>query len=221
MMTLRSQFDTELQLLATNLIKMGAMATEAIGLAMEALRLRDLALAQSVIAADDQINEMERSIEQQCLRLLLRQQPVAGDLRKISAAIKMITDMERIGDGAADIAEISLHIAGSGLEPVERRISQMAECARHMVSASIDAYVREDLALASETIAADDKVDAAFDEIKGLLAREMVRQPDHMDLAIDYLMIIKYVERLGDHAVNICQWVEFMLTGVHKREKIL
>ena len=203
-MNARLSFDAELESLSASLIRMGALATDAIDKAIEALEANDGALAQSVIAGDRNIDDMERSIEHQCLTLLLRQQPVAGDLRKISTAIKMITDIEEHGIPASlsDIAD-------------------MAEAAQKMVDDSIQSYVREDLVLAADVIARDDVVDDYFNKIKKDLAAYIAVNEEHVDCAIDYLMIAKYLERLGDHAVNICEWVQFYKTGMHKSERIL
>ena len=195
-MNARLSFDAELESLSASLIRMGALATDAIDKAIEALEANDGALAQSVIAGDRNIDDMERSIEHQCLTLLLRQQPVAGDLRKISTAIKMITDIERIGDAAADIAEITTHIKEHGIPASLSDIADMAEAAQKMV-------------------------DDYFNKIKKDLAAYIAVNEEHVDCAIDYLMIAKYLERLGDHAVNICEWVQFYKTGMHKSERIL
>ena len=213
-MNARLSFDAELESLSASLIRMGALATDAIDKAIEALEANDGALAQSVIAGD-------RNIEHQCLTLLLRQQPVAGDLRKISTAIKMITDIERIGDAAADIAEITTHIKEHGIPASLSDIADMAEAAQKMVDDSIQSYVREDLVLAADVIARDDVVDDYFNKIKKDLAAYIAVNEEHVDCAIDYLMIAKYLERLGDHAVNICEWVQFYKTGMHKSERIL
>ena len=195
-MNARLSFDAELESPSASLIRMGALATDAIDKAIEALEANDGALAQSVIAGDRNIDDMERSIEHQCLTLLLRQQPVAGDLRKISTAIKMITDIERIGDAAADIAEITTHIKEHGIPASLSDIADMAEAAQKMV-------------------------DDYFNKIKKDLAAYIAVNEEHVDCAIDYLMIAKYLERLGDHAVNICEWVQFYKTGMHKSERIL
>ena len=197
-MNARLSFDAELESLSASLIRMGALATDAIDKAIEALEANDGALAQSVIAGDRNIDDMERSIEHQCLTLLLRQQPVAGDLRKISTAIKM----HGIPASLSDIAD-------------------MAEAAQKMVDDSIQSYVREDLVLAADVIARDDVVDDYFNKIKKDLAAYIAVNEEHVDCAIDYLMIAKYLERLGDHAVNICEWVQFYKTGMHKSERIL
>lgn len=220
-MNARLSFDAELETLSASLIRMSALATDAIDKAIRALERHDAALAQSVITGDHDIDEMERNIEHQCLTLLLRQQPVASDLRKISTAIKMITDIERIGDAASDIAEITTHITEHGIPASLSDIAQMAQAAQKMVDDSIQSYVREDLALAAEVIARDDVVDEYFNKIKKDLAVYIAANGEHLDCAIDYLMIAKYLERLGDHAVNICEWVQFYKTGVHKSERIL
>ena len=195
-MNARLSFDAELESLSASLIRMGALATDAIDKAIEALEANDGALAQSVIAGDRNIDDMERSIEHQCLTLLLRQQPVAGDLRKISTAIKMITDIERIGDAAADIAEITTHIKEHGIPASLSDIADMAEAAQKMV-------------------------DDYFNKIKKDRTAYIAVNEEHVDCAIEYLMIAKYLERLGDHAVNICEWVQFYKTGMHKSERIL
>ncbi|MCD7947113.1 MAG: phosphate signaling complex protein PhoU [Oscillospiraceae bacterium] len=217
----RKNFDMELEELSESLVRMGAQVTDAIDRAMQALFTRDRELAHEVIKGDNLIDEEERSIEQQCLHLLLRQQPVARDLRVISTAIKMITDIERIGDHAADISEISLHIERAAPPELEKNIMDMAKAACGMASNAIKAYVNEDLELAAETCLVDDVVDGYFVKIREMLATRMGNEPGQMEEAIDYLMVIKYLERVGDHAENICEWVEFYLTGIHKNEKIL
>lgn len=220
-MNVRQQFDAELTELSAALIRMGAMATEALRKSMEALDHNDKRLAQEVMDGDRAIDEMEREIEQRCLRLLLKQQPVAGDLRKISTAIKMITDIERIGDGAADIAEISLHLEECSFPDVLKLVLEMAREASQMAAASIEAYVKEDLELAQATIDRDDVVDDYFLTIRRELASRLNSSHHEMDEIIDYLMITKYLERQGDHAVNICEWVQFYKTGIHKQERIV
>lgn len=220
-MNVRQQYDTELQQLSSELIRMGDQAGDAISLAMEALQRGDKTLARQIMDGDEHINAMEKDIEQRCLRLLLKQQPVAGDLRKISTAIKMITDIERIGDAASDIAEISLHREQPAGQQLMDMVLHMAADAREMVASAIRSYVDEDLGLARATEKRDDVVDAEFLQIRDELARAMsATQPD-MDALIDYLMITKYLERVGDHAVNICEWVEFYLTGIYKNERIV
>ena len=214
-MSARYSYDSELASLVAALIRMGAAATGAIAKAIDAFRTHDCALAREVMRGDDAINAMERDIEQMCLTLLLRQQPVAGDLRRVSAAIKMITDIERIGDAAADIADISRHIDHEGMPPVADAIEQMAALAQEMVVDSINAYASSDLTLAHQVMARDDEVDRCFSQIRSELAGLIARDTQHAAVALDYLMVAKYLERLGDHAVNICEWIEFVSTGVH------
>lgn len=220
-MNIRQVFDSELEELSTALTRMGAAVTDAIGKAIQALFKGDKELARQVISGDKQINDMERDIEHRCLRLLLKQQPVAGDLRKISTAIKMITDIERIGDAAEDIAEISLNLDSPAFPEIKEDIIAMAKAAQDMVSASVDAYIKEDLELAHKTREKDDIVDDYFIKIRAVLGGKLRDSVTAMDDALDYLMIIKYLERIGDHAVNICEWVEFYKTGIHKNERIL
>lgn len=223
-MNARRAFDEELEQLHIELIRMGAMAEEAIEKSITALLRHDRGLAGDIIAGDHQVDNMEKSIEARCLQLLLRQQPVARDLRSVSSALKIITDMERIGDQAADIAEISLHINGDNQLKMAGHLPQMAKTAMEMVHASIDAFVREDQETAQSTIRRDDEVDALFCQVRGDLIAYLqgkANGTEEVDQAIDILMIAKYLERIGDHAVNICEWVEFYLTGEHKHTKIL
>ena len=217
----RQAYDTELSELSYSLIRMGAMAQSAIDRAIAALNTGDKALARQVIEEDNQIDDLDRGIEQRCLRLLLKQQPVAGDLRKISAAIKMITDIERIGDSAADIAEISLQLNDPVPPDVAADIEAMTAAARSMVEGAIDAYVKGDVELARRTRNKDDIVDDYFIKIRTALGQRMHADTAAMDEVIDYLLIIKYLERIGDHAENICDWVEFYKTGIHKNERII
>jgi phosphate transport system protein len=212
---MRSQFDRQLQTLNTRLIEMGALVEAAIALAIEALKKQDAALAKKAIASDGEIDQMEKDIEALCLKLLLQQQPVARDLRLISAALKMITDMERIGDQAADIAEISLCLSGRPYIKSLEHIPKMAEATAKMVTESIDAFVKKNLALAHSLIAYDDVVDGLFDEVKDELSALIGRNRANGGQAIDLMMIAKYFERIGDHAVNIAEWVVFSITGRH------
>lgn len=217
-MKLRYNYDADLDALSAALVRMGELATDAIDRALRALATGDEALAREVIASDAEVDHAERDIEHRCMTLLLRQQPVAGDLRKVSTAIKMITDIERVGDAAADIAEIGLHLTDRAALAALPDIARMGETAQKMVEDAIHAYVEGNLALAAEVIARDDEVDAGFNAVKAGIASLVARDAD---AAADCLMIAKYLERLGDHAVNICEWVQFYMTGVHKNEKIL
>ncbi len=212
---IRSRFDEQLELLNRELIEMGALCERAISMAARALMSGDTALAAQIAPLDGEIDQMERDVESRCLKLLLQQQPVAKDLRQVSAALKMVTDMERIGDQASDIAEIIGFLKGRGGEDCAF-IGQMGEATIRMVSGSIDAFVRRDTKLADEVIAHDDIVDAYFLKVKTALIQYIAASPDDGEYALDLLMIAKYFERIGDHAVNIAEWVLFSVTGVHK-----
>lgn len=213
---MRSKFDEEMALLHRELIRMGALCEEAIALTTKALD-GDRQLAARVPAAEAEIDQAERDIEALCLKLLLRQQPVASDLRQISAALKMITDLERIGDQANDIADIVSTIEGVGQGNAER-LRSMAQAAIHMVTASVDAYVRQDVERAKSVILFDDAIDNAFQEVKIALVDHIAQNPELGEYALDQLMIAKYLERIGDHAANVAEWVVFAATGVHKGE---
>lgn len=211
---MRSSFDSQLRQLNNELIEMGALCEEAINLSAKALAEGSAKIAGGVAPIDNEIDKMERDIETLCLKLLLRQQPVAGDLRQISAALKMITDMERIGDQAEDIAEIIDFLNGrSGAECGD--IDKMAKAATKMVTNSIEAFVKRDVELAKEVIAQDDIVDDYFNRVKQDLIERISSDPSDGEFALDLLMIAKYFERIGDHATNIAEWVMFSVTGVH------
>ena len=212
---MRSRFDEQLKRLDKELIEMGAMCEEAIALAAKALLDGDESLAAKVAPLDTEIDQMERDIESMCLKLLLQQQPVARDLRQISAALKMITDMERIGDQAEDIAEIISFLHGHQAEDNDL-LREMAKAAIRMVTESVDAYVKCDTMLAEQVIAEDDTVDGYFTQVKERLIGKIAQDPADGEYALDLLMIAKYFERIGDHATNIAEWVIFSVTGVHK-----
>lgn len=212
---MRSRFDEQLNTLNIEMIEMGALCEEAIALASKALTTGDIALAKRVVPISEDIDHKERDIESRCLKLLLQQQPVARDLRQISAALKMITDMERIGDQAEDIAEIITYLDGKTAGETVH-IRDMAAETIVMVTDSVDAYVNKDIVLAKSVIAHDDKVDEYFDRIKGSLIRMIAEKPENGEYALDLLMIAKYFERIGDHATNIAEWVIFSVTGEHK-----
>ena len=217
---MRNRFDMQLELLNELLIHMGELCGVAIERATQALSNGNLEQAKAVIKADEEIDQMEKDIEQLCLKLLLQQQPVARDLRQISAALKMITDMERIGDQAADIAEII--ISEKWTEKSElSNISIMSEAVSGMVRDSVRAYVDKDLALAQEVMDADAKVDQMFDDNKEKLVEFIAENKGgHGKKLIDLIMITKYLERIGDHATNIAEWVEFSITGIHKDSQV-
>ena len=212
---MRNRFDEQLYELNREIIEMGAMCEEAIAAAARSLAAGDVALARRVKANSSAIDQMERDIESRCMKLLLHQQPVARDLRLISAALKMITDMERIGDQAEDIAEIVTFLRGHTMEGVEL-IEEMARATIEMVTCSVDAFVKKDVALAEQVIAQDDVVDDYFSRMKcGILALIGKNAADG-EFALDLLMISKYLERIGDHAANIAEWVIYSVTGTHK-----
>lgn len=212
---MRSKFDQQLTKLNRELIEMGALCEEAIAAASKALTNSDKELAKKVASLDSQIDEKERNIESLCLKLLLQQQPVAKDLRQISAALKMITDMERIGDQAQDISEIICYINGHSAEN-DDILREMAKATIKMVTESVDAFVKCDIMIAQKVVEDDDIVDSYFDKVRQELIRKIADDPEDGEYAVDLLMIAKYFERIGDHAVNIAQWVIFSVTGVHK-----
>lgn len=209
---MRTRFDQQLQTLNRELMAMGTLCEKAIGTSARALLEGSLPLAESVPEIAAQIEEKEREIERLCLKLLLQQQPVAKDLRAISSALKMITDMERIGHQSADIAEI-ITTANISASNETLNISSMADATIQMVVDSINAFVQKDIAIAQNVVKNDDVVDSYFDEIKLALIRRLSEQPGDSEYAIDLMMISKYFERIGDHAVNIAQWVQFSITG--------
>jgi len=215
---MRNKFDDQLTKLNEMIIEMGAMIENAIKLAIDALVNQDKEKANQAIEYDIEIDEKEKDIESMCLRLLLQQQPVARDLRAISSALKMITDMERIGDQAADISEITLFLIGEKYIKKLEHIPMMAEATVKMVTDSIDAYVRMDLELAQSVIDSDDIVDDLFDTIRNDLIELIKKDETNAPQAIDLIMIAKYLERIGDHATNIAEWVAFYITGKHVDE---
>lgn len=214
---MRNRLDEQLSALNKKMIAMGAMCETLIAKASHALMDMDTDLADQVVKDGESISHFEREIEGDCVKLLLQQQPVAGDLRQISAALKMVTDIERIGVQAEDIAEIIPFLRGQNLDNCEL-IHKMAKATIQMVNQSIDAFVKKDIALAQDVIAQDDLVDAFFLEMKNLLIGMIADNPQNGEFALDVLMISKYFERIGDHAVNIAQWVIYSVTGERKGE---
>jgi phosphate transport system protein len=212
---MRSRFDEQLELLNRELIEMGALIENAILSAVKALVEKDVEQAKQAIEFDHEVDEKEKAIENLCLKLLLQQQPVAKDLRFISAALKMITDMERIGDQATDISEITILLSDTPYVKKLEHIPEMADATIKMVNDSIDAFVKKDLTLARSVMEYDDVVDDYFDTIKEEIIGVIQKNPESGGQAIDLMMIAKYLERIGDHAVNIAEWVEFSITGVH------
>lgn len=216
---MRKTFDQQLEQLNQEMIQMGAACEEVIATACKSLIEKDLELAKKTFETDSEIDHMERDIESLCLKLLLQQQPVARDLRQISSALKMISDMERIGDQASDIAEIVISLADQEYIKSLDHISAMAEATIAMVRHCVDAYVKKDLELARQTIADDDQVDELFVTIESELIRLIAANPSCGQQALDFLMIAKYLERIGDHATNVAEWVEFSILGIHPEDK--
>ena len=214
---MRSRFDEQLALLNTELIEMGALCEEAIATAAKALAEMSPELAKKISPMEKELDQKERTIESICLKLLLQQQPVARDLRQISAALKMITDMERIGDQAEDIAEIICYMEGKQAGNVEI-LQKMADATIHMVTESIEAYVKSDIDLARKVVDDDDVVDDYFAMMKKYLIETVAKNSDDGEYFVDLLMISKYFERIGDHATNIAEWVIFSVTGEHVEE---
>ena len=215
---MRTRFDEQLSQLNADLIDMGTMIEYAIESSANALISMDGALANRIVRFDHEVDRKERDIESLCLKLILHQQPIAKDLRFISAALKMITDMERIGDQAADIAEIVTMMLNDDPPRITDHFSEMARVTTRMVRQSIDAFVSRDVLLARQVVNTDDVVDSLFDDVRGELIDLLARNPDCGRQALDLLMIAKYFERIGDHATNIAEWVEFAITGIHKEE---
>lgn len=214
---MRSRFDEQLAFLDNELIAMGSLCEEAIALTAKALTEGNVKLANKVRSLENEIDHKERDIESLCLKLLLHQQPVAHDLRQISAALKMVTDMERIGDQAEDIAEIITFM--NGRVPSENLpIYKMEQATIKMVTDSVDAYVKNDAELAKSVIEYDDIVDECFGKVKSRLISTISENPDDGEYTLDLLMIAKYFERIGDHAVNIAEWVLFSILGHHPDE---
>ena len=213
---MRRKFDIQLQKLNDELIEMGKIVEQSITDATKALVEQDIELAKKTIDFDDEIDDKEKEIESLCLKLILQQQPVAQDLRLISSVLKIVTDLERIGDHASDISEITLLLAGTPYIKKLEHIPQMAKATVKMVTDSIDAFVKMDLALARSVVEYDDIVDDLFNKVKFELIDLIRKDAANGEQAIDLLMIAKYFERTGDHAVNIAEWVAFSITGQHK-----
>lgn len=210
---MRIRFDEQLEQLNKEMINMGTMIEESIGDAVKALMKQDVELAKKVMAGDEPIDRTERKIEDLCLRLLLQQQPVARDLRTISAALKMVTDMERIGDHATDISELAIVLAQKPYIKKLDHIEDMAKETMVMLIQSLEAYVEKDLEKAQKVIAHDDVIDELFEEVKKELVQLIRDHADEGEQAVDLLMVTKYFERIGDHATNIAEWVIFSITG--------
>ena len=214
---MRNRFDQQLEKLNVELVTMGALCEDALTYAIKALFDRESDMAERAEEAEKQIDQMEREIEAICMRLLLQQQPVARDLRVISSALKMIGDMERIGDQAADIAEIVKYLKEDEV-PNLGNLREMSDFAAGMVTASINSFVRQDLDLARKVILDDDVVDGYFEKVKEALIGLIAEGDRDGAFLLDVLMVAKYIERIGDHATNIAEWVVYSITGQHPEE---
>ena len=219
---MRYRYDMQLHTLDTQLTNMGELCEAAITKVTQALKDGNTEQAQVVIKEDEEIDQIEKDIERLCLKLLLQQQPVARDLRRISAALKMITDMERIGDQTSDIAEIIISSKWEKMEENLDKLTAMATGVSKMVRNSVTAYVEKDLELARTVMKDDDEIDDYFDEIRDQMI-QLIREADSRDgrKIFDLIMVTKYLERIGDHTTNIAEWVEFSITGVHKDSSVM
>ncbi len=218
-MIMRNRFDVQLELLNNELIAMGVLIEKAIEMAVKALMEQDGELANKAVVFDNEIDQKEKDIESMCLKLLLQQQPVAKDLRLISSALKMITDMERIGDQAADISELTLMMIDTPYIKKLEHIPDMAAATTKMVAESIDAFVAKDYDLAKSVVLYDDVVDDLFNLVKTELIGLIREDVNNGEQAVNLLMVAKYFERIGDHATNIAEWVMFAITGTHKTDE--
>ena len=216
---MRNRFDRQLETLNNSLIQMGSLIEQAIEAAVDGLVLQNVEKAKQAMEFEEEIDQAEREIENLCLKLLLQQQPVAGDLRKISAALKMITDMERIGDHATDISELTIFLANQPHPINMGHIRQMAKETIVMVIQSLEAYIHKDMEQAKAVIQRDDVVDSLFLKVKKEILEILRENVEYGEQAEDLLMAAKYMERIGDHAVNIAEWVIFSITGHHVDEK--
>lgn len=213
---MRTRFDEQLRQLKIELIRMGSLCEEAISISAKVLEGDSKASVERVFSLEHEIDQLEHDIETRCMRMLLQQQPVAKDLRVISAALKMISDMERIGDQAADIAELTGYVADTIQQQNRLHITKMARAAVGMVTESVEAFVQGDLQLVQKVIQGDDAVDELFLRVRQELVQALKDESGKPNAILDLLMIAKYFERIGDHAVNVAEWVEYSITGVHK-----
>lgn len=220
-MAARFSFDKELEFLNDDLRKMGMLIESAIDKVIRAFKEHDSVLANEVIHGDRAVNDIEKTIESRCLSLIMRQQPVAKDLRIVTTALKVVTDMERIGDNAADISELVIRIGNVDAYRFLQPIPEMAKVAKQMVHDAVEVFIACDLEKAQKTMLMDDIVDELFNQVKTDVITTLLTSVEQADLCIDVLMIAKYLERIGDHAVNICEWTEFHETGALNNIQIL
>lgn len=211
---MRKKFDQELEAVKENLAKMGLLCQQGIEMAIEYIEKPDQKLETSIAETEQEIDDMERQIENQCLKLFMREQPVAGDLRAVSAAMRMISDLERIGDHAEDIAEVAKYLNEDGSPAGSmNELREMSRAASAMVRNAVEAYAKKDLDLANQVAASDDVVDSYFEKIKRDIATQISENVESAQHGLDSLMVAKYLERIGDHSVNLAEWVRFMITG--------
>ncbi|MGN0595615.1 MAG: phosphate signaling complex protein PhoU [Hominimerdicola sp.] len=219
---MRESFDNKLKELNIKLVNMASNVEQIIAMSVKSLEEQNIKLAKETVEFDNKINESEREVERLCLNLLLQYQPVfAVDLRRVSSALKMITDMERIGDQAADIASLNISLIAKKLKWDLEDINEMARSATSMVTNSIEAFINNDEQLALEVIRSDDKIDNLFIKTKNNIIEQIVENRENAEKALDTLMVAKYFEKIGDHAVNVAEWVVFSITGVHKQSRIM
>lgn len=218
---MRNKFDIELEALHLDLIRMGARAEETITKVVRVIEECDADGAQEIIEDDDLVDTMARQIESRSMKLIMKQQPVAKDLRMISTALKMITDIERICDQAADISEITISVCKEVMISKPQHIPKMGKTTAQMVHMAVDSYVHRDMKLAEQVIEMDNEVDRLYDVVKTELLEMAIENREKIDQIVDFLMIAKYLERIGDHAENIAEWAVFSETGVHKDRRIL
>lgn len=211
---MRKKFDQELEAVKENLAKMGLLCEQGIEMAIEYIEKPDQKLETSIAETEQEIDDMERQIENQCLKLFMREQPVASDLRAVSAAMRMISDLERIGDHAEDIAEVAKYLNEDGSPAGSmNELREMSRAASAMVRNAVEAYAKKDLDLANQVAASDDVVDSYFEKIKKDIATQISENVESAQHGLDILMVAKYLERIGDHSVNLAEWVRFMITG--------
>ena len=220
-MSVRVTYELELEKLNQDLKEMGRMVENAIEQTFVAFEDQNHEKAEEIIKGDRTVNDMERAVESRCLSLILRQQPVACDLRQVSTALKVVTDLERIGDHASDIAELILRIKVEHAYHIVKHLPAMASAAQKMVRDAIEAFIAQDLDAAMEIIKRDDEVDSLFNQVKADVIELLKTSPSQADQGIDLLMIAKYLERIGDHAVNVCEWTQFSKTGALKNVRIM
>lgn len=220
-MSARLTFEFELKQLNANLIEMGRLIEDAIDKTLEAFKTQNDIIANQVIYDDRNINDIEKTIEARCLSIILKQQPVARDLRLVTTALKVVTDMERIGDHAADIAELIIRVKGEPIYNLVKYIPEMGKVTKKMVHDAVEAFTSSNVEDSREIIKRDDIVDDLFNKVKDEVINILQASKEQADLCVDILMIAKYFERIGDHAVNICEWTEFSQTGTLNNVQIL